>query len=45
LPISSEGLAIVEETAYVVIDGDEPEDENTKECKTSAQFIQFTLPN
>lgn len=21
------------------------EDENTKECKTSAQFIQFTLPN
>jgi hypothetical protein len=45
LPISSEGLAIVEETAYVVIDGDEPENENTQQCKTAAQFIQFTLPN
>ena len=45
LPLSSEGLAIIKDTAYVVIDGDTPKDESITKCKTSGQFIQFTLPD
>jgi hypothetical protein len=42
LPPSSEGLAIVEETAYVLIDGKQEGD--GKGCKVPGQFVQCTLP-
>lgn len=41
LPISSEGLVIVDGTAYVLIDGDAG-NSNLK-CKTEAKFIQFPI--
>jgi hypothetical protein len=42
LPASSEGLAIVDETAYVLIDGDRG-DESTG-CQVSGQYVQCNLP-
>jgi hypothetical protein len=42
LPASSEGLAIVEETAYVLIDGDRGD--GSKACKVSGQYVQCNLP-
>jgi hypothetical protein len=42
LPASSEGLAIVEETAYVLIDGDGGD--GNEDCKVPGQYVQCTLP-
>jgi hypothetical protein len=42
LPASSEGLAIVEETAYVLIDGNRGD--GSKGCKVSGQYVQCNLP-
>jgi hypothetical protein len=42
LSASSEGLAIVEETAYVLIDGDRGD--GSKSCKVSGQYVQCNLP-
>lgn len=42
LPISSEGLAIVDGTAYVLIDGDTGNVDN--QCEVPGKFIQFPLP-
>jgi hypothetical protein len=42
LPISSEGLAIVDETAYILIDGDTGNTDN--QCEVPGKFIQFSLP-
>jgi hypothetical protein len=42
LPASSEGLAIVEETAYVLIDGDRGD--GSTGCKVSGQYVQCNLP-
>jgi hypothetical protein len=42
LPASSEGLAIVDETAYVLIDGDRGD--GGTGCKASAQYVQCNLP-
>ena len=42
LPASSEGLAIVDETVYVLIDGDRGA--GTTGCKASARYVQCTLP-
>ncbi len=41
LPDSSEGLAIVDKTAYVLIDGDKGE--GSKSCKDPGKYIQFDL--
>ena len=43
LPPSSEGLAIVDETAYVLIDGDSGDSGN--QCETQGKFIQFAFPD
>jgi hypothetical protein len=42
LPASSEGLAIVDETAYVLIDGDRGD--GGTGCKASARYVQCNLP-
>jgi len=41
LPASSEGLAIVEQTAYVLIDGDK--DKDTQSCKHPGSYFQLDL--
>jgi hypothetical protein len=41
LPQSSEGLAIVDGTAYILIDGENSDNQ----CKIPAKFMQFTVPN
>ena len=43
LPQSSEGLAIVDGTAYILIDGDSGESGN--HCAVPAKFMQFTVRN
>ncbi|MGK7931635.1 MAG: DUF3616 domain-containing protein [Microcystaceae cyanobacterium] len=43
LPMSSEGLAIVDKTIYVLIDGDEGDIEN--QCEVNGEYVQFSLPN
>jgi hypothetical protein len=41
LPASSEGLAIVEQTAYVLLDGDKGEEANR--CKVAGRYVQLDL--
>src|SRR5574341_2193258 len=42
LPASSEGLVIVEKTAYVLIDGDRGK--GSEHCNVSGQYVRFPLP-
>jgi hypothetical protein len=43
LPQSSEGLAIVDGTAYILIDGNSGDSGN--QCEIPARFVQFTVPD
>ena len=43
LPMSSEGLAIVDGTAYILIDGDSGTSGN--QCKVPGMVMQFNVPN
>ena len=43
LPLSSEGLALIDETIYVLIDGDSGDSET--QCEVQGKFVKFPVPN